>query len=95
MDYRCQGFVNPATQVAHLCLNNDSRHQNAMLAMARADRTVNPKRLETYFYKQRELVFPEWAMYGDGFPEHDAYRYRLSWAEIAGEFDKLLCDISA
>lgn len=94
-DHRCQGYANPATYVAHNFLNTDAKHHNAVLAMARKDGTINPERLKNYFYKQRDFMLPDWVQYGEGFPEHREYSYYPDWPEIAGEFNKVLDEMTA
>lgn len=94
-DHRCQNYANPPTYVAHNFLNTDAKHHNAVLAMARKNGTINPVRLKNYFYKQREFVMPEWARYGEGFPEHTEYGYSPDWPEIAEEFNKVLSEMTA
>lgn len=88
-DHRCNGWSNPATYTAHLYLRQSPAHAAAVRAMIRKDGTINPARLENYWVKHADLQIDEWARHGEGFPQISRYAYRVNWAEIAGEFEKL------
>lgn len=82
LDHTHQGWSNPPTFLAQLYLDNDSRHQGAVLGMVRKDGSINPTRLATYF-RRSGLHIDGWSWYPDPFPQHYRYRYRVNWSEIA------------
>lgn len=85
MDHRMDGFANPATACVALSLWTDQSHQRAIEGMIRQNGTINPKRLENYWYKTG-LKLDDWAKTPEGFPERNGYDYTVNWKELAEEF---------
>ncbi|KWT98502.1 MULTISPECIES: hypothetical protein [unclassified Variovorax] len=87
-DHTYQSWSNPATFLAQLYLTGDSKHHSAVLAMVRANGSINPTRLENYFWRKSGLVIDDWARSPDGFPNRSEYQYRVNWAEVARSFEE-------
>lgn len=90
-----EGFINAATFLAWLYLNNDRGFRNIVRSMWRKDGSVNPNKIKKAF-QDRKLVMDDWAMqpHIEVPPEYNRHwlpgrdRLHVRWQEVADMFHR-------
>jgi hypothetical protein len=93
VDYRHNDWSNAASWMANMYLTQEKRHADAILQMKRKDGTVNPAKIEKYFYRSG-LRLEDWVFKCklDVPEEFGRWGFRVrtptmpDWQEIADEF---------